>query len=101
MADLANMNRDDLNAHAAELGFPDPGKFPGTKAELIAALEEFTADGTVPDPQVEETSGDEAQEAPDTLIQDVKAYLRAPTRVKPPAAVINFGADRPIRASEE
>lgn len=97
MADLTNMTRDDLNAHAAELGFPDPDKFQGTKAELIDALEQFTAATDEP------PSGSEASVEPadETLVQDVKAYLRNPARVTPPAAVINFGADRPIRPRKE
>jgi hypothetical protein len=119
MADLATLKREELDAHAESVGFPNPAGFQGTKAELVAALERFTADGTLPEGHspAEEPAADEdagkvrpvgpipeaevSAEASDTLTKDVKAYLRDPSRVRPPAAVINFGADRPIRPSEE
>jgi hypothetical protein len=43
-ANPKRMTRDQLNAYAAELGFPDPAGFQGTKAELLAAIEAYGAD---------------------------------------------------------
>ena len=87
MTNLSDLTRDELEARAASAGIADAANrevYPNKDA-LIAAIEAADA-------------GDEADAAPATTADEIRAHLADPANAPlPEGAVINFGDPEPFR----